>query len=433
MKGLHRSAASAVLPCRGAFVLWLLFSTGPLHAAGAYTETLSLREAIDATLRANPQLALYRFREEALGGQRYTANLQPPLQLNAGIEDALGSGDLRGIDRAEFTLSLSRVMELGEQRAARVDLVDQRAGVLRAEQQVAELDLLAEVTRRYIAVAAAQQQLALEQRATALAQQTLDALQPLVSAGQSPASEQARAAAALERARLAAGHAQATLDAAKVNLASLWADLTPDFGSVSADLLQVGDAGSLNELLLDLEANPDLLLLASEERLADAQIRAADSERRGTVQWTAGIRHLREFDDTGFMLTASLPLGSRRRADGAVLEAQMNRQEALGKQAIALNRLRAQLTSLHLQLSHAIVEVNGLRNEVLPQLDSALQQTRDAYLGGRYGYFELVSAQQEYLDAERALLAAATDAHLLRAEIERLSGAALPPIQEPIP
>jgi cobalt-zinc-cadmium efflux system outer membrane protein len=80
-----------------------------------------------------------------------------------------------------------------------------------------------------------------------------------------------------------------------------------------------------------------------------------------------------------------------------------------------------------LQLVHAVLEVNTLRAAVLPQLASAQQQTRDAYLSGRYSYVELVGAQAEYLDAERALIDAATDAHLLRTEIERLSGAALNP------
>jgi len=71
---------------------------------------------------------------------------------------------------------------------------------------------------------------------------------------------------------------------------------------------------------------------------------------------------------------------------------------------------------------------------VLPPLDTAQQQTRAAYLSGGYSYLELISTQAEYLDAERALIAAATDAHLLRTEIERLSGAALnPATQETTP
>jgi cobalt-zinc-cadmium efflux system outer membrane protein len=390
-----------------------------------------LRAAIDATLQANPQLDVYRFREAALDGLRVTANLQPPLQVTAGVENAFGNGDLKLFDSAELTLSLSQVIELGEQRAARVGVSGQRMDLLRAEERVTELDLLAEVTRRFIATAAAQEQFTLLQRASALAQQTLDALQPLVTAGQTPASEQARATAALQRARLNEAHAQATLTAATINLSSMWASLTPEFSAVNAELRQVGEAGTLTDLLPGLDTNPDLLMFASEERLLDAQLQQATSEQRGTVQWTAGIRHLRELNDTGFVFGVSMPLGSRVRSAGAIASAQANFQGVASRREIALNRMRSQLAGLHLQLTQAILEVNTLRDAVLPQLDNAQEQTRSAYLSGRYSYVELVSAQAEYLDAELALINAATDAHLLRTEIERLSGAAL--IPETIP
>jgi len=424
----YRSAATRALPaCRLLLLLMLLL--GAVTTRAAESAALSLREAIDATLREHPQLQSYRFREQALAGERSTAALRPPLQLNAGLEDAFGSGALNMLERAELTLSLSQVIELGTQRDARINTVTQRVDLLRAEQRVTELDLLAEVARRFIATAAAQEQVALEQRAVSLAQQTLDALQPLVDAGQTPASEQARATAMLERARLAAAQAQTTLAAARIDLASMWNAATPDFAAVSADLLQVGTSGAVSDLLLALDSNPDLLLFASEERLLDAQLLEAQSAQRGSVQLTAGIRHLRDGNDTGFVVSASMPLGSRQRASGAIAAAMANREEVATRRATALNRMRAQLSGLHLQLQHAIVEVDTLRTTVLPQLENALQQTRDAYLGGRYSYVELVGAQREYLDAERALLDAATDAHLLRAEIERLSGAALS--QEP--
>lgn len=422
MKHRNRGARAFALPLCNALVLLALCLARALHAADA--APLTLRAAIEATLQANPQLQVYRFRERALEGERTTAGLRPPLQLNAGLEDAFGSGALHTLDRAEFTLSLSRVIELGAQRTARVNVVSQRAELLRAEERITELDLLAEVTRRFIATAAAQERLALQQRAEALAQQTLEALEPLVSAGQTPASEQARAAAALERARLATQQAQTTLDVARLSLASLW-NAAPEFPSVGADLLQVEGSGDLAGLLLALESNPDLLLFASEERLLDAQLAEARSAQRGTVQWTAGIRHLRDGNDTGFVFSASMPLGARARATGAIATARESRAEVASRRALAATRMRAQLAGLHLQLQHAAREVEVLRANVLPQLDSALTQTRAAYLGGRYSYFELVSAQGEHLDAERALIDAATDAHLLRAEIERLSGAAL--------
>ncbi|MES2605150.1 MAG: TolC family protein [Pseudomonadota bacterium] len=414
---LRRAGVAALVGC------WV-FARAAL-AADSADATLTLREAIEATLQANPGLAVYPSRAAAIAGQRTTAELRPPLQLNAGIENVLGSGALNVADAAEVTLSLSKVIELGEQRQARVGIATQRVDMLRAEQQVTELDVLAEVTRRFIDTAAAQESLAAQQRNTALAQQTVDLLQPLVAAGQTPQAEQVRARAALARAQLEESHAVATLQAARISLASMWASQSVDFAAVSAGLLEAGDAGDLAGLLMDVEANPDILLFASEERLLDAQVREAISDQRGTAQWTAGVRHLSDIGDTGFVVGFSMPLGSRERATGAIATARANYSEVASKRAIALNNMRAQLQGLHLQLQQAILEVNTLRADVLPQLNTALEQTRSAYLGGRYSYVELVSAQAEVLDAQRAMIAAATSAHLLRVEIERLSGGAL--------
>ncbi|HWK54353.1 MAG TPA: TolC family protein [Hyphomicrobiales bacterium] len=413
-----------------AFLRWLCCVGGALHGAAFAADSsgaLSLREAIAATLDANPQLGIYQVRQEVLQGEGLTAALPLPLQLSAGAEDVLGSGELGGVDRAEFSLSFSRVVELGDQRAARAGVNSRRLQLVQAERRVTELDLLAEVTRRFVAVAAAQERLELQGRAVTLAQQTVAALDPLVTAGQRPAIEQARARAALERANLAAAHGRVSLDAARIDLASMWNSQSPPFDTVRANLRDPGTAGALDALLTALDGNPDLLALAGEERLREAELREAMSARRGTAQWTAGVRHLRELGDTGFVLGASVPLGSRERAAGAIAVAEANLRGIGVQREIVLNRLRNQLSALHLRLGQAILEVNTLRDSVLPQLDAAQEQTRAAYLAGRYGYLELVGAQREYLDAELALISAAEDAHLLRAEIERLSGSPLNP------
>ncbi|HTR00921.1 MAG TPA: TolC family protein [Candidatus Acidoferrum sp.] len=401
------------------FIVWL-----PPRLSAA-DSTLTLRDAIAATLQANPQLQVYRFRAQALRGEQTTAGLTPPLQVNSLLENVLGTGSANGIDGGELTLSLSRVIELGDKRAARIEVVSRRLDLLDAQRRIEELDLLAEVTRRFIAVAASQQQLALRQRAVTLARQTLDNVQTLVVAGQSPAAEQQRAAAALARATVEQGQADNALQTAKLELAESWASQRPEFTGVSADLLAVGTAGDIDALLQTLDGTADIQLYAGEERLQQAKLLVAQDERRADVQWTAGIRHLGAVNDTGFVIGASMPLGSERRATGAIAAAQAEIAEVAGRRDVALNRLRTQVSVLHLQLQRAIADVQALRDQVLPPLASALEQTRAAYLGGRYGYLELASAQSEVLAAEQSLLDAAAKAHLLRVEIERLSGAPL--------
>jgi cobalt-zinc-cadmium efflux system outer membrane protein len=76
-------------------------------------------------------------------------------------------------------------------------------------------------------------------------------------------------------------------------------------------------------------------------------------------------------------------------------------------------------------LNHSYKEVGTLKQDVLPRMEAALEQSRYAYERGRYGYIEWVTAQRELLDVRRALLEASAQLHQFRIEIERLTGAAL--------
>lgn len=403
-----------------------LASLSPLACAqSASSESISLRDALEAVLEANPRLDSFPFREEALRGQRDTAALTPPLRVTGGAEEFLGSGALQDFSATEINIGLSQVLEMGDKREARIAVLDQHLGLLEAEQRVVELDLLGETTQRFIDVSAAQEYYALQQQATILARQTIELLEPLLQAGRVPRLELDRAEAARIRAEAAEAMAQARLESAKIRLASMWGEIDPNFDTVDANLLVVGEAGSLSRLLAQLENNPEIEIYATEARLREAELQQALSRRQADIEWSAGLRHLQELGDTGFTVGVSIPLFSRARAGGAIREARANRNEVEARRAVLLNRMRGEISSLHQELLQTIAEVNLLDSEVLPRLQTVLEQSRSAYESGTYSYLELITAQQEYLDAELALINSAANAHRLRAEIETLSGQAL--------
>ena len=66
-----------------------------------------------------------------------------------------------------------------------------------------------------------------------------------------------------------------------------------------------------------------------------------------------------------------------------------------------------------------------LRDEVLPALTRALDETQQAYERGRYSYRDWIAAQRDLLDARLAAIDAASSALLHQALIEQLTGTAL--------
>lgn len=395
-----------------------------LLAAPAWAKgpPFSLSQAVQAALATNPDLAGFAFELRAQDARTDAAGLRPAPTLSATVENALGSGEHSGLNTAETTFALSQVVELGGKRQARVGAAQSGRELIAVTEQAAQLDVLAEVTRRFIHVAGDQEQLALTQNATALARETVQAVTLRVNAAKAPDAELRRARITLARAKVEQEHAEHELGTSRRKLAAMWGDGEARFGAVTADLYTLPRPAPFESLLARLDANPDFVRFASEARLRDAEIRLAEAKRRADVTFSGGLRHLEETGDQALVFGFSLPLGAGRAAAPAIAEATALRDLSAARRDAAAVRAKAQLYELHQELRHAITETELLRGTVLPEMAGALDETRYAYERGRYGYLEWVEAQREFIAIRRSLIEAAQNAQLFQAEIERLTG-----------
>ena len=404
----------------GAVVLCLL-------ATNARAENpLRLQDAINATLKNNPQLAGHEFRVKALQGEQQTAELKPQVRLSTHIENVAGSGEFKGADASELTLSLSSILELGDQRDARIGLVTARQQQLESSQRVLTLDVLTQVTQQFIALAAVQEQLNFLQQTHQLAQENVNSVSKNVQAGRTPEAELLRAKASAARVHIDVQKTRQQIHSERIKLSAFWAETEATFSQVYADLFTFSRLTPLPVLISNLEKNPDLMMLGDEINFRAAELRHAQAERKTNLEWSAGVRRLQVSDDSAFVLGLSMPLGSANRAAGAVATASAIQAGAEQARDATRLKLRAQLVGLHGAYEQALAEVNSLRNDVLPPLQQAMRSTANAFNQGRYSYLELNLAQRELLETQLAIIDAAARAHILNTEIERLTGAALP-------
>ncbi|UUA74946.1 TolC family protein [Cellvibrio sp. QJXJ] len=390
----------------------------------APTELIRLDDALKATLQYNPELSGYRFKEDALKGEQQTAALRPEYRLAAELENVAGSGELRGTQASELTIAVSSVIELGDKRDARLGVVTARQQQLQSEQRLLTLDLLSDVTRQFLQLVAAQEQLAIRTEADQLARNTMDSLRKLVQAGRIPEAELLRAEAGLARTSIALQQAKQQVRSERLRLSGYWADPTPDFQTAQGDLYALPPSISLPELESRLDANPDLAMLATEINLRAAELREARSNRRGDLEWSAGIRRLEETGDSAAVVGLSMPLGTTKRATGAIATATAQQSGAEQAHLSARVRLQAELAGLFEEQQQAVSELEMLRTRVVPALKRARHETAQGFDLGRYSYLELTLAQGELLDAQLAVIDAAQRVQYTRIELERLTGAA---------
>jgi cobalt-zinc-cadmium efflux system outer membrane protein len=372
-------------------------------------------------LANNPELQVFQWRFQALEGLRQNAELRPAYELGLEAENLAGSGDFAGVDSAELTLSLSSVIELGGKRGSRIAVADSRYALAQAEREAKALDLLGRVTQGFIAALALQEKLEVSKEATQLAEQSYQLVKNRVQRGAAPEAEQLRARALLKQAKIQQNALMAELASRKFALASLWKADRADFDRISGDLFKFDELSSFDALYERVAASPGIQVFASEERVRDAEVALARSQSTSNMRWSVGVRRYEDTGDSALTAGISVPLFSGRRNRGEVQSALAEREMVQYRREATLLAIRARLFEAWQTYQQSAAAAGQMRAEVLPALEKALTQTRQAYERGRYSYVDWVSAQRELLDARMTVIDAATTALLNQALIEQLT------------
>lgn len=383
-------------------------------------QPLTLSLAIERTLKENPSLKVFKFRQSALEGQLQTQGLSPAYELGFEMENFAGTGDIGVFDSTEYTLSLSSILELGDKRKVRADVISNRSSQISALRKIEALNLLSEVNRRYIDILAAQERLLLAKEATLLAEETLTEVEKRSKAGVAPKAEIKRALAAVGNARLTTSSEQQQLDYAKVALAMMWNEGIPSFTRVEGSLYQFSKDLEFATLLEKVKQNPEILIYATQERLREAQLRLARTESSADIKWSVGIKQIQAVNDTALTAGFSMPLFASKRNVGAISSAQAARDEVVVQRKATMMALHHQLYRAYSNRKQAIFTAKNLQESIIPTLAEALSETQVAYQRGRYSYLDYLSARQELLFARRAMIESAAAALRYGTQIEQL-------------
>jgi cobalt-zinc-cadmium efflux system outer membrane protein len=392
--------------------------------------TISLASSIEKTLKEHPSLQVFKFRQSGLQGQLQTQSLSPAYTLGFEVENFAGTGDFNALDQAEYTISLSSVLEMGGKNEARIGLVNSRSEQLKTLQKIEALNLLSEVTRRYIDILAAQARLSLAKEAELLATETLTEVQKRSNAGISPQAEISRALASMGNAKLVVASEQQQLVYRRMALAMMWNEKKPTFTHVQGSLYEFSHDIPFEKLYAKVEQNPQILMYGSESRIRNAELRLANTESSTNLQWSIGIRQMTDVNETALTAGFSMPLFSSKRIAGDIISAQASVDEVVIKRKATLLALRNQLYRAYANRQQAIFTATNLQESIIPTLSKALEETQIAYQRGLYSYLDYLSARQELIIARRAMIESASSALRYGTEIEQLIAEALPMVQE---
>ena len=399
-------------------------ASAPCTNVHAQAPLFTLDDALARVAESHPDLRLLGVRGDVLRAERDAAGLRRALVAGAAVENALGSGDARGLRSAEISLTLASVLERGGKLDAREALARSRIDALAAEREAKRLDLLAEVARRYLAIAGAQRQEEIARLDVAQRQLSVEAARKRLQAGASPQSVVLIAQAALARAELDVARGTQGVDSARRHLAALWGERVPGFAGVAGDPLLLPALPAFAQLADWLERTPEIEQLAGEQRIREARLQLARSAAKPDLDWQLGVRRLEASDDFGLIGSVSIPFGASRRAEPGIRAAQAELTALeIEREARGLS-LYSTLVEADGRYRVAQLEVQRLRDDVLPKLAEAEAAAARAYRAGAASPLEWAQLLSEHTAMRRQQLEAALDAQRALIEIQRLTGQA---------
>jgi cobalt-zinc-cadmium efflux system outer membrane protein len=406
------------------FILWLVVATSQSYAQGDAEDVgqLTLPQAAALVLDRNPHLQSAQFGRNAAEAKLSAASMKPQWSVAMELEDFLGTGSLSGFDGSQSTLRLSRIFQSEESRSGRMAVASAIGGQTDNVFEAERLDTLSLLAKRFVDVVYQQETLRLSELSVKVWAAARELALTRERAGAAPAVDRLRTEIRVANARLEVENAEHELKAARMLLAATWGSSTPDFGRAGGSLCSLSDLPRFEELAARIAQNPDLLRFATEQRLQAAEAQLASARQRPDWSLSAGVRHNALIDEQSLVLSVSVPLGAKSRAEPSRRRADaLASQSALREEAFEME-VHARLYDIYQEVLRTVSEVEVFDTGILPKARQIRNEIEEGYSVGRFSHTALLNAQSELLAAAAARIDACADHHRLLIDIERLTG-----------
>lgn len=358
-----------------------------------------------------------------MGGARLLeARRLPNPELHLDVEDWLGSGQARGARLMQLTVQVSQDIELGGQRAARVRAVRVAARAMDWRVEALRLEVLARVTKAFLNVVHGQELVVLRAQLVENAAAVVKDLSDKEQAGRVLEPVVAQARIREQIARVAHRRAGASLEGARLALATLWGSHRPRF---TRALGALGTLPSLPPLAVLLEGAQEHPSLREKEAVLAAERAQFEAERRGAwpaLGLRAGYRYMHGEDASAVVLGVSLPLPLAYRNQGQVEVARVRVQQAALDRARVLAGHQSRLALAHGQIRLLSDEAEVLLREVLPASRQSFARIQEGYRLDRVTALELLEAGRTLIEVEEHTLGVLHRLQRAHVELGRLVG-----------
>lgn len=377
---------------------------------------LTLQDALNLAINANPEITVALREREAIEGMKTQAAVRPNPSISTSIQDT------RSANR-QTSLQLHQEIELGSKREARVEAADSFYSKANAELDSKKAEIHANVIAAFYEVLVAQERLNLAKSSLEVANLARDAAGKRVKAGKSSPVEETKSKIAESTTKIELIQATTQLESSRKRLAALWGSALPAFESAEGDVTFIPATAAITELSTMLENAPAVKLAKIEIDTRGALTKVERSKGTPNVTISAGVVNNQELGGINqALLGLSVPIPLFDRNQGNLQEA-VSRQYKAQDELVALkNQLAVNLSGQYERLNAARQAAESFRLEILPGAQSAFDAANKGFNAGKFNFLDVLDAQRTLAQAKSQYMQALLEAHQAVAEIERILG-----------
>ncbi len=402
------------------------------------TREISIDEAVTIALARNPDLSVARGDLAIADSQRVTANTYPfNPTFEAQLQSANNTAGLPQHFRQSYTVL--QEIELGHKGNFRRSQA--QATIRRTSWEIAqkELDVRADVYRKYQALLMARGKLQLAQDASELNRQLAANARSLLDAGKVTGADLLVAQAEAGDSRQAELIGEVEVAAAEVDLRSSLGiaegvQLVPQGGlNLPIEMPIAVSAANINANIEDRSASIELLVQSALQTLPEVQAKAAALRQAAAAEQLARAnQHANitagpaiEIDESKTFFagaTIQVPLQIYNRRQGERLQAEAERAKAAAD--LEQTRLKVKIRILAAYDAYASVQriAAALANDVLPASQQRLVDADKLLSAGQLDLLKLVELRRRLLAARQQLLESQNQMALRLIELDALTG-----------
>lgn len=387
-------------------------------AQPSYAGSLTLGEAVRRALRFSPAVHAAQIEIDAKRAEAWQAGLRRNPEI---------SGDVQNIDQAaqESTLELSQVFELGGKRLKRIRAAELDTGVAAWDFEAARLRVASNTALTFVDVLASQDRIAILDDLQNVADRLSGAVSERVNAGEGNPVELRRAQIESARAKAELSAERTFLETAKRRLANNWGAQGVDFAKADGHLATGERIPSVRQVSAYLDANPEISRWATEMTRRQAVLALAQASAIPDLTLGAGARRVNENDETGAIVSLSIPIPLFNRNQGNIAAAQTRILKGQSESLAARTDVTGSLLESYGNLVVAAEKLKGLEKDVLPAAREVYTANIEGYTAGKFDLLGVLDAQRTLFSTRLEIVNTRAEFQKAKVQIEALIGRGL--------